>query len=139
MSIEQYLKKIFNEQDIFDDNQDNINDDYFAVIEIYANDDESDEDEWDDEIHTQMEAVKKVKVVRNGRPTFIARSTRPGYKIAHGREHKMNVFEKRAREKAAERTFVRKKRHINELLQSARKESISKREQYGIDKKLNKS
>ena len=69
MSFNKYLEKILNETA--------ADDDYFAVIEIYEPDDENDEDEWEEKLHTKMEAVKKVRVIRNGIPTYIARSTKP--------------------------------------------------------------
>lgn len=125
MSIDAFLHRLLNE---------NIeDDDFFSVIEVY-DDEENDEDEWDEKVHPKMESVTKVRVIRNGTPTFIARSTKPGYKVAHGEERKMSLAERRAREKAAARTYVRKKKHQSDKLQAARQASISKRKDFGLDK-----
>ena len=125
MSIEQFLNRVLNETPEEDD-------EYLSVVEVY-DDEYPEEDEWEDEIHTKLEAIKKVRVIRNGKPTFIARSTKPGYKIAHGKEFKMNVYEKRAREKAAEHTYIRKKKHLSDQQQEARQKSISKRKDFGLE------
>jgi len=128
MSLETFLARVLNESAIED------SDDFEAVEEIY-DDDTNDEDEWDEALHTQMESVKKVRLVRGGRYATIARSTRPGYKIAHGQEMRMSLAERRARERAAEKTFQRKKKWQNDKLQGRRKESIGKREVFGLDDK----
>ena len=126
MSLSKFLSRVLNET-IEDD-------DFFAVTEVYEDDEENDEDEWDDKIHAKMEAVTKVRVIRNGVPTTIARSTKPGYKITHGREYKINVFERRHREKAAARTYAAKKRHQSDKQQAQRKESLSKRKDFRLDR-----
>lgn len=125
MPLKQFLKRVLNESTDEDD-------DFAAVTEIY-DDDDCPDDTWDDAIHAKMEAVKKVRVVRRGLPTAIARSTKPGYKIAHGEERKMSYAERRARERAAERTYQRKKKHMSDELQSRRRESINKRKDFGLE------
>jgi len=111
-------------------------DDFFAVIEVYDDEEECSDDEWEEKTHGKLESVTKVRVIRNGVPTSIARSTKPGYKVAHGEERKMSLSERRSREKAAARTYIRKKKHQSDKLQAARKESIAKRKDFGLDKNL---
>lgn len=129
MSLENFLKRVLNESVDLEQT-----DEFSAVTEVYEGEDENDEDEWDDLLHTKMEAVKKVHLVRGGRFATIARSTRPGHKIAHGEERRMSLAERRARQRAAEKTFVRKKKWQNDKFQAQRKESIEKRNVYGLDK-----
>jgi hypothetical protein len=126
MPLENYLKRVLNESTESEDD-----DGYAAVVEIYEDGDECCDDEWN-EAHSKLEAVKRAFVVRNGNITSIARSTKPGYKIAHGEERKMNFAERRARERAAERTYIRKKKHQSDRLQAKRKDSIEKREGFGL-------
>lgn len=128
MSLESFLRRVLNESNEHED------DDYMAVAEIYDDGDMCPDEEWNEETHSKNEAVKKVRVIRNGIPTFIARSTRPGYKVAHGEERKMSFAERRARERAAERTYVRKKKWQSDKLQADRKASIKKRKDFGIEK-----
>jgi hypothetical protein len=127
MPLETFLKRVFNESTDTDD-------EFAAVAEIYENDDEPCDDEWNDAVHSKMEAATKVHVVRNGNITAIARSTRPGYKIAHGEEQKMSFAERRARERAADRTYERRKRHQSDRQQAKRISSIEKRKTFGLDR-----
>lgn len=128
MSLEKYLNRVLSEC-----TETEVDDD-FSAVEIYEDGDTNDEDEWDERIHSTMgEAVKKVRLVRNGLLTRIARSTKPGYKIAHGEERRMSFSERRARQRAAERTYAKRKKHMSDKLQGQRKESIEKRKDYGLD------
>jgi hypothetical protein len=126
MSLSKFLSRVLNET-IEDD-------DFFAVTEVYEDDEENDEDEWDEKIHSHNESVKKIRVIRNGIPVTIARSTKSGYKITHGREYRIGLHERRARERAAARTYAAKKRHQSDRQQAQRKESLSKRKDFGLDK-----
>lgn len=125
MSFNSFLNKILNEN--------SEDDDYFAVVEVYDDGEECPDEDWDEKIHAKTESMHRVRVIRNGVPVFIARSTKPGYKIAHGEERKMSLSERRAREKAAARTYIRKKKHQSDKLQAARKASIAKRKDFGLD------
>lgn len=127
MPLKDFLKRVLNEST-------DVDDEFAAVVEFYENGEEPCDDEWVESIHSKMEAATKVRVVRNGNITAIARSTRPGYKIAHGEEQKMSFSERRARERAAERTYVRKKKHQSDRQQAKRIASIGKRETFGLDK-----
>jgi hypothetical protein len=126
MPLDTFLKRVLNEST-------DIDDDFAAVVEFYENGEESPDDEWDERVHSKMEAATKVHVVRNGNITAIARSTRPGYKIAHGEEQKMSFAERRARERAADRTYESRKRHQSDRQQAKRLSSIEKRKTFGLD------
>lgn len=127
MPLETFLKRVLNEST-------DIDDEFAAVVEFYENGDEPCDDEWDENVHAKMEAATKVRVVRNGNITAIARSTRPGYKISHGEEARMSFAERRARERAADRTYEKRKRHQSDRQQAKRKASIEKRKDFGLDR-----
>lgn len=127
MSLETYLKRVLNESNKSEDD-----DGYAAVVEIYEDGDECCDDEWT-EAYAKLEAVKRAFVVRNGNITSIARSSKPGYKIAHGEERKMNFAERRARTRAAERTYIARKKWQSDKLQQQRHDSIGKRKDFGLD------
>jgi hypothetical protein len=130
MTLESYLRKTLNES-IEDD-------DYASVEEIYTDSDDTDEPEWT-EAFSKMESVKRVRVVRRGVPTCIARSTRVGFKVinkegAGPEERRMSFAERRARERAAERCYVARKKWQSDKLQAQRKESLAKRKDFNIEK-----
>lgn len=134
MSLKTYLKQVLNESE--------EDDDFFSIEEIYEDGDDTDEPEWDDAVHAKMEAVKKVRLIRNGIPTTIARSTRPGHKIinkagAGPDERRMSFAERRARERAAERCYVKHKKWQSDKLQQQRRESLAKRKDFGLEDKAN--
>ena len=133
MPLNTYLNKILNESTDTDD-------EFNAVTEIYEDGDNTDEPEWDDTF-SKLESVKRVRVIRNGIPITIVRSTIPGYKIVYKKgtgaspdQRKMSFAERRARERAADRTYEKRKRHQSDRQQAKRKASIEKRKDFGLDR-----
>ena len=131
MSLSTFLSRVLNE---------NIDDDFSAVTEIYEDGDDTDEPEWE-ECFSKNEAVKRVRVIRNGIPVSLARSTKNGYKIVYKKssgtspeERKMTFAERRARERAAERVYFKKKKAFSKDQQEKRQASIAKRKDYGLEK-----